>query len=411
MRKKILIIEPNCTAGVFLLNRAKRLNLETHIVTHERLFKHSYNEEVKKLIDYVHFTDFRDKEESISSIVQYGLDNKINGVLVGFEFVVDVAIEVARRLNLPTNTTEDIASLRDKFLMYSVFKEHDIPCAFTRNVRSWEEAQDAAREFVFPFIVKPVSNAGSCGVRKVNNLQELSEAFSAAQSMNVEFPHGIRLSTDVVFQDFLSGPECSVECSVNNGNISIIGITDKFTTNGNYFAEIGHIFPSNLEGAIQEKVRTVAHDVLKAFGITNGVAHIEMKITESGPKVVEVGARLAGDYIPNLILNASGIDCAALYINTALGECTKPVVKKKSYSGIYFIHSEEKGVFKSIKNDLSLYGQVDIFVDAGDTVNDAVDNINRIGKVVITKNSYEEVVSTVDTLKKNLEVVLIKGGV
>ncbi len=47
-----------------------------------------------------------------------------------------------------------------------------------------------------------------------------------------------------------------------------------------------------------------------------------MILTSTGPKIVEVGARLPGDYIPNILLDATGINEAELYLKSSFGDAS-----------------------------------------------------------------------------------------
>lgn len=409
MRKKILIIEPNSSSGIFLLRAAKENNMEVHGVTHKELFEENYSDEIKKLLDYTIFTDFRTSEVCVEEIAQYGKLNNIDAVVAGFEFVSDIAILVSRKLGLPTHATENVNCLRDKYLMFQIFEKLNVPVAYTEKVSSWEEYLNAVKKFSFPFIVKPVSNAGSCGVAKINSNLDLKNAFQNIKSLGNEFPHGIPLSSDIIIQEFLDGPEYSVECVISHGIVSILGITTKFTTDNNSFAEVGHVFPSELPETNRTEIIDITKKAIKALSLKNGVAHVEVRLTSKGAKVIEIGARLAGDYIPDLILKSVGINCANLYINCALGLDLVIKETKKKCSGIVFLHSKKEGYYKGIKNTLTIDEDIEmeIYLEVGDKVKIAVDNIDRIGEIIITKDSIEDVLSTIYNLKENLKLELI----
>lgn len=411
MKKKLLVIEPNSSSGIFLLRTAKKNNMEVHAVTHKTLFEDNYSNTIKKLIDYTCFTDFRESATCVEEIAEYGKSNNIDAVVAGFEFVSDIAILVARKLGLPTHSTEDVACLRDKYLMSQIFKERNVPAPYTKKVESLEECMNSVKDFSFPYIVKPVSNAGSCGVTKINNILDLEMAYKNIKSLGDEFPHGIPLSSDIIVQEFLDGVEYSIECVISRGVITIIGVTDKFTTDKNFFAEVGHVFPTELPSTEKDKIIDVTQKAIYALGLKNGVAHVEVKLTSKGAKVIEVGARLAGDYIPDLILKSVGIDCASLYLRSALGLELDTKVTTNKCAGVVFLHSEKEGYFKSIKNSIKLEEDIEIEIDlkVGDKVNIAVDNIDRIGKVFITKDTYSDVFATIDILKDNLKLELISN--
>ena len=47
---------------------------------------------------------------------------------------------------------------------------------------------------------------------------------------------------------------------------------------------------------------------LRALGLGWGPAHVELRLTQDGPRIVEVNPRLAGGMIPRMVEEALGID-------------------------------------------------------------------------------------------------------
>lgn len=98
---------------------------------------------------------------------------------------------------------DSIKIATNKALMREKFVEHGVPSPGFRKVRTLVEAKEAAEEIGFPVVVKPVDNAGSRGVSKVDNLKEVSAAFNHAK-INSK-------SGEVIAEEFISGIECSME--------------------------------------------------------------------------------------------------------------------------------------------------------------------------------------------------------
>lgn len=97
------------------------------------------------------------------------------------------------------------------------------------------------------------------------------------------------------------GPEVSVETLTVNGECNVIQITDKITTGAPHFVEMGHTQPSQLPENTKQKVAQLAKLANRAIGIINGPSHTEIIVTNEGPKIVELGARLGGDCLPRIL--------------------------------------------------------------------------------------------------------------
>ena len=89
----------------------------------------------------------------------------------------------------------------------------------------------------------------------------------------------------------------------------------------------------------------MAITALNALGIQYGAAHTELLITPSGDiVVVEVGARMGGDFIgSHLVQLSTGFDYVQALVEQSLGEnvdLDSIDVSTKFYAGVYFYTSE-----------------------------------------------------------------------
>ena len=217
------------------------------------------------------------------------------------------------KLHLHSINYETAMKATDKYDMIKAFKEHNVPSPWFFVVDSLEELKQKESVVSFPCIIKPTDNAGSHGVAKVYSFRELLD--------NYEYAHSCSRHGMVIVEEYLDGPEVSVEVMVVNGVVNILQITDKITTEAPHFVEMGHTQPSRLPVVTQDSIRNVTVAACKAIGIDKGPAHVEMKVTKRGPVMIELGARMGGDNITtHLVPLSTGIDMVGSTIKVALGE-------------------------------------------------------------------------------------------
>ena len=201
----------------------------------------------------------------------------------------------------------------DKFEMIKAFKAYGVPSPWYFDVDSYEDLKALEDKVSYPCIIKPTDNAGSHGVAKVTCFEELLR--------NYEYSHSCSRHGKVIVEEYLDGPEVSVEVMVVKGDVHILQITDKITTGAPHFVEMGHTQPSQLPLGIQQKIREVAVAACKSLGLDMGPAHVEMRVTSRGPVMIELGARMGGDNITtHLVPLSTGIDMVGATIKVALGE-------------------------------------------------------------------------------------------
>lgn len=201
----------------------------------------------------------------------------------------------------------------------------------------------------------------------------------------------------VMVEEYMHGPEVSVEIMVIGGEPHILTITDKFITPPPYFVELAHCEPSRLDEKTQEQIRKVAAQAVRAIGIENAPAHVEIKVTEDGPKIVELAARLGGDFITSrLVPLSTGIDMVGASVLLATGEVPDLTPKWKRGAAIHFISvSNEPSVITRIAVPDDLYGlegveEISLYKKPGDCVQGTRSSNDRLGHVITTGETPEQ---------------------
>lgn len=217
------------------------------------------------------------------------------------------------KLHLHSINYETAVNATDKYDMIKAFKAYGVPSPWYFDVDTLEELKAQEGKVTFPCIIKPTDNAGSHGVAKVYSFEELLA--------NYEYSHSCSRHGKVLVEEYLDGPEVSVEVMVVKSKVNILQITDKITTGAPHFVEMGHTQPSRLPEETQRQICEVAEAACKSLGLDKGPAHVEMKVTSRGPVMIELGARMGGDNITtHLVPLSTGIDMVKATINVALGE-------------------------------------------------------------------------------------------
>lgn len=289
--------------------------------------------EAKKLGLYVIAVDmnpnaegfsYADKKVVVSTtdtekVLEEAKKNKIDGIItIASDRPMTTVAKVAKELDLIGIDEKTAINATNKSKMRDALKAYGVPIPMYFSVEDYDQyikAIDNLRNKKYKCIVKPADNSGSRGIRLVENydIDQLKKIYDYCKKNSN--------SGKLVVEEYMQGPEVSVETISRNGTCNVIQITDKLTTGAPYFVEMGHNQPSQLPIDIIEKIKKVAIDANKAVGIENGPSHTEIKVTKDGPKIVELGARLGGDNITtHLVPYSTGINMVEASIKIALGE-------------------------------------------------------------------------------------------
>lgn len=274
---------------------------------------------------------------------QIALKHKVDGIVTGqMEKPLPLMAKLAKELGYIFNTSKVIERSLDKTLMKWAFIKNEIQCAKSVSFSANEKITKLKlKNLNYPMIVKPVDAFSSRGVQKVNNLNEIFkiEKHTRTYSSNAQ----------LLIEEFLEGREFSVECITFKGKTTIIQITEKFITPPPNTVEMSHLQPARISGIEKSLIEKFVIKAINAIGINNSASHAEVMLTTNGPFIIEIGARLGGDFISSYLTKAStGISMDRAAIQVALG--VKPSIQKKysHFSMIKYIKLEENRIVNQI---------------------------------------------------------------
>ena len=311
--------------------------------------------------------------------------------------------QAAKVCNLPGIDMDTAVKSTDKGEMIKAFEEHGVEHPWYYIINDQADLQSVLDRITYPCITKPTDNSGSRGVMLVHNENQLKEAFVYSAENG--------RSGGVVVEEYMVGPEVSVEIMVIDGQPHVLQITDKLTTGAPHFVEMGHSQPSRLAAADQEKIRELACRAVKAVGITCGPAHVEIILTENGPKMVELGARMGGDCITtHLVPLSTGVDMIEATIQIACGETPDITPKYNKGSAIRFF-DVPCGVIKAIDGveeaeKISGVRQITFTKQVGDQVGEIGSSTDRVGFVIAQADTAPQAVAACEAALEKVKFIV-----
>ncbi|MBN3931200.1 ATP-grasp domain-containing protein [Streptomyces verrucosisporus] len=241
-----------------------------------------------------------------------------DGVLSSCDYYLPAVARVAERLGLPGPAPRAVEAACRKDTTRRVLEDAGVPGPRHAVCRDWPGTAEAAARIGFPLVVKPTDLCAGMYVRRVDDERQLTEAYKALGDFPVN-ARGQRRASTVLLEELLTGPEISVETVSYDGTCRVVGVTDKSVGGGRAFIETGHMFPAALDPDTVREAADTAVAALRALGLDQVVAHTEIKLTDDGPRVVEVNPRPAGNRITELVRHVTGIDLPAAAVDVALG--------------------------------------------------------------------------------------------
>ncbi len=225
-----------------------------------------------------------------------------DGIVTFVDDHIVVAAELAALLGLPYHTPALARLLVDKRGQRSQLARKGIP-----GPRFWllpagstaAEVAAVAAEIPYPSVIKPAEGSGSRGIDFLAGREQLL-ARLVRDALPVPYIVEEYMPDDPARSDWFAS-YLSVESVVSQGRASHVAITGRFPL-ADPFRETGNFIPAIIAPELREPVLSLATATIEALDIENSVVHTEIKLTPSGPKIIEVNGRLGGR--PPFVLNS-----------------------------------------------------------------------------------------------------------
>jgi carbamoyl-phosphate synthase large subunit len=400
-----------------IINRAKRMGLYTVGIDP------CEDATCRGDVDAFEVVGGQDYEGTCAVVEKYGIDAIVTAAT---DKPLVMMARIAAKYGFPFYSVETAQWSTDKFQMKQRFELGDVPHArgillnsedLKRSLRSKSlennkdnfsdrflidfEADKPTQELHFPVIVKPRDNSGSRGVKLCRTKEELEQSMAEALEYS-------KLDS-VLVEEFIEGPEYSIESLHHDGKSEVIQFTEKKTTEFPYNVELGHIQPANISDENKQKIREIVAKIGKALKFENCPSHTELKINERGIFVIETSPRLGGDYITSTLTPLStGVNVEDELLRIALGEKISPAPQSVQYSGVRFFAFDEGNIIKHVPdaNFVKTWPHVVDFsfnLKEGDSVNQITSSLNRYGHLTLIAGNRASIEDAFEKYEKAIK--------
>jgi biotin carboxylase len=309
----------------------------------------------------------------------------VSAITVAEEALIACA-RINEALGLPGTPLELVEKTRDKPAMRRVMDAGGFSPVQWAAVKTREDATAFAGRLGYPFILKPVDGVGSIDVRLVRSEADLEGVLDGRASW--------------IAEEYLDGPEYSVECFSFGGRHIILGINEETKNTdprGSAFLEIAHQVPAPMSPERDRELRAFIRSFLDVLGLKDGPSHTELKYTSrGGPRIVETHTRLGGDRLWDLVRLTTGHDILDMTLQWAMGTL-KPLeadpVPRGGAAIQYF--TPPAGKLRRIHGAQALKRlpgvvEISLAVELGATLRQAMKSEDRAGYVLAHGDTVEQ---------------------
>lgn len=349
----------------------------------------------------------KDIEATIQYAKEFAKSHNLVGVYTqGCDVEITVA-EVAHALGLPGIDVESAYDCNNKIRMRERLAKHNVAGPKFDFAHNYEDAIEKAKKVGYPLVVKSIDNSASRGIRIIDSEAQLKEACDEAQKYSF-------YDKRILLEELLVGEEYSVDTVVYEDVLYPAGVSDReFDFSKEFAVQTGSLTPSLLPEEMQEKMYKLMAEAAKAMGIDKGAFKGDLIICDGEPKIIEITARLSGGFDSQYRKPYSfGINLIKATMDIAIGNKLDfrdliPKWVKYSKTTSPFPKAGKIVAIKGLEETKKLPGvkQVIMVVKEGDVVEDYKHCAHRVGYIVVTGDSYEQLK---EREKKALETLIIE---
>jgi len=297
------------------LGAAERLGLAVHVLHREP--------PARALLGRVASWGVADLESSPTETLERALElldgRAVDAVLPSIEATVLPAAHVRARLGIGGNDPACARRCTDKSAMKAAVRAAGLACTDWREVGSDTQAGELIDGLGLPLVFKRLQSSGGRGQSLARDAREAREA----------------IAPGMLAERFVHGREMSVESFVHEGRVLFENPTEYLVPRH------ANILPAVLEPRTLETIRELNRTAIRALGVSRGITHLELFLTETGVVFGEMAARPPGGRLMNLLRVAWGFDPWRAWVELELGLPRTFPESARRAAGSWMLHPGE----------------------------------------------------------------------
>lgn len=392
-------------ALTFGLNRlaqaAKKHNEPLYLLTGNKdIYRYELDHDTSNLIKVIEIDTFN-KDEVRQTLKN--IDN-LKAILNLTDTWSMMAIELSQEFNLPHQDINAVKISRNKHQMRDHLYQHGLSKSQCMVIDITNPMIDDLT-ICYPAIIKDASGTGSMNVWIAYHHNDLQNIMSLAPQAKLK-------STYLTVEPFFHGALYSAETITWNNQTKVYAITNRIMSGEPYFKEEAMSTPATIDQQLEKQIKTHITKSLSTIGYTEGMAHIEFVMTNTGIEIIEINPRVGGGQITESLCQAFDYNILESYIEIALNK--KPTLLDKAltpstYVGTALVYANQTGVFDKVNGleRFAYHQSKPVFyptAQTGKPITSLSDQTSCVGIVMAYGDNSEQALLNVLAAKNNLTI-------
>jgi biotin carboxylase len=279
------------------------------------------------LDDIIELDVVNDPEVLAATARRLGPDTK---VITCTDASMVATTRAAELLGVARTPAHVYAAVRNKYAARQALAAAGVPNPRFALLERPQDAPAVAAHVGLPAVVKPMNGSGSNLIRVVHSADELARAYQVLAerlpgSMGGLYDtlvDGVDPTRTFLVEGRLDGPEYCLDVVIRDGEVEPLKLVSKPFMDESFLENVFVCPPFDLPACKAEALRASVESAVRALGLDNTVAHVEMIDDATiGPAIIEVNmGRPGGGLVSALNELTSGIDLFAECLAATIGD-------------------------------------------------------------------------------------------
>jgi biotin carboxylase len=293
-----------CLASYFkgnaFMRACKTMGARVLLVTKEEL---AHERWARESIDELFLMpDLTVRPDIVHAVSYLARDRQIDRIVAMDDYDVETAAALREHLRTPGMGDTTARYFRDKLAMRVQARDSDLPVPDFVHVLNYDRLRDFMARVPPPWVFKPRSEAGSVGIKKVYNEEELWRTLDTLGDRQSYY----------LLEKFLPGAVYHVDSIISEREV-LFNIAHRYGKPPMQVFHGGGIFTTQTlphEDAETQALFDFNRRMIEIMGMVRGITHAEfIRADEDGQfYFLEAAARVGGANIDELVAAATGID-------------------------------------------------------------------------------------------------------
>lgn len=328
-RKPIFLLMSSFFKGGTLIEECHALGIHTILLTVEKLKDKPWP---WASIDEKFFMPENFDQPGITHAVSFlARTREIDRIIPLDDFDVEVAASLREHLRSPGMGDTTARFFRDKLAMRVQARDEGVPVPDFVHVLNYQQINEYLESVPGPWVLKPRSQAGSIGIKKCNNSQEVWEHINKLGDEQSEH----------LLEKYVPGDVFHVDSVVYDNKV-LFQLPSRYHKPPFDVWNTGGVFATQTVDPKHPAYKGLLEcneQVIKAMRLVRGVTHAEFIRAEDGQiYFLEMAARVGGAHIDRLVEAASGLNPWREWVRLELAYLKKEKYKlpklKKNQAGL-----------------------------------------------------------------------------